>query len=395
LIASFEREGPYWVATGQTRVTAAHAECAKDFPACDRPEGFFIDDRPLRRVLSKEEVTEGRFLFEYASGRIYFLDDPEGRKVEATAVRFAFAGRASNVLIRNLVVEKYASPSQLGAVNGRFGRDWTVDAVEARWNSGVGIAVGSGGRLLNSSSHHNGQLGVSAGGKVILLQSNTIWANNIYGFFAGWEAGGVKVARGEAVRFLDNHVHHNQGPGLWCDIDCRNVFYERNVIEYNDDAGIFHEISFDAVIRDNVLRFNGRAGQQWYWGAEVQIAASENVQVYRNSVTVAAGGKGIVLIDQNRPTERGTRYKTRNNSIQHNTIVYLGAGKAGGVADTKPGDENYGIITDGQNRFDYNTYKGPDINRSIEFAWGSGAGRYGCSEFREIGQEINGRCEAD
>lgn len=393
LIKTFERDSRYWVATGQTQHSRKYGECAKEFPACNMAEAFFIDDRPLRRVLSKEEVTEGRFYLDYASGRLYFVDNPWGRKVEATVARFAFTGRAGNVLIRNLVIEKYSSPAQQGAISGRHAREWTVEAVEARWNSGVGIEVGSGGRVIKSNSHHNGQLGVSAGGKAILLEGNEIWENNIYGFFAGWEAGGVKVADSEGVTFLGNHVHHNFGPGLWCDIDCRDVLYERNVVEHNDDAGIFHEISFDAVIRDNVVRFNGQAGPPWFWGAEIQIAASENVQVYGNSVTVAAGGKGIVLIDQNRPSSRGSRYKTRNNSIHDNTILFLGEGKMGGAADTKPGDETYGIIAEGHNRFDRNTYKGSDIDRSVKFTWGSGSRLYGCSEFREVGQEANGRCE--
>ena len=55
----------------------------------------------------------------------------------------------------------------------------------------------------------------------------------------------------------DNHVHHNEGPGLWTDIDNIHTLYEGNLVEHNANVGIFHEISYDAVIRNNIVRDNG------------------------------------------------------------------------------------------------------------------------------------------
>ena len=104
----------------------------------------------------------------------------------------------------------------------------------------------------------------------IRIEGNRIWSNNIYGFDPGWEAGGVKIAESDGVTFRGNHVHDNNGPGLWCDIECRNVVYEDNLVENNQDAGIFHEISFNAVIRRNVVRHNGSASRGWFWGADIR-----------------------------------------------------------------------------------------------------------------------------
>ena len=81
------------------------------------PEGLLIDDKPLVQVLSKDDVEAGRFYFDHAGARIYFADDPTGRKVEATVAVFAFESRASNVVIRNVTIEKYASVAQKGAIN--------------------------------------------------------------------------------------------------------------------------------------------------------------------------------------------------------------------------------------------------------------------------------------
>ena len=61
----------------------------------------------------------------------------------------------------------------------------------------------------------------------------------------------------DGVVMRGNHVFDNVGPGLWCDIGCRNVLYENNLVERNHDAGIFHEISFNAVIRNNIAATMG------------------------------------------------------------------------------------------------------------------------------------------
>ena len=94
-------------------------------------------------------------------------------------------------------------------------------------------------------------------GTDVVFMGNELWANNVSGFDSKWEGGGIKIGESDGVTMADNHVHHNIGPGLWCDINCRNVTYEGNTVEYNQDAGIFHEISFKAVIRNNTVRYNG------------------------------------------------------------------------------------------------------------------------------------------
>src|SRR5262249_3899065 len=82
LLTIFKRDGRYWVASGQQAFGRRHGECTKEAPACGLPEGFFIDDRPLTQVLSKDSVETGRFYFDRENGRLYFVDDPTGHKVE-------------------------------------------------------------------------------------------------------------------------------------------------------------------------------------------------------------------------------------------------------------------------------------------------------------------------
>uniref|UniRef100_Q07KW3 Right handed beta helix domain-containing protein n=1 Tax=Rhodopseudomonas palustris (strain BisA53) TaxID=316055 RepID=Q07KW3_RHOP5 len=388
LLKDFTRENELWVASGQTQRSTVRGQCASTQPACSLPEALFIDDKPLMQVTNKAALRAGSFYFDYAERRIYFVDDPTNKKVEATAASFAFRSFQPDVFIKNLIVEKYSSPAQEGAIQGEFATGWVVENCEIRFNSGAGVAVGSGGKLLHSKLHHNGQLGATAGGVNILMEGNEIAHNNIYGFNPYWEAGGVKITESDGVVLRNNHSHHNVGAGLWCDINVYNAVYEGNLVEYNQDAGIFHEISYAAIIRDNTVRFNGLADKGWVWGADIQIAASQNVKVYRNVVEVRNNGAGIVLIDQGRTANRmGKLYKTTNNIIHDNRITFDGRGSMGGVSDTSPLSRNYNIIERGNNCFDRNTYRTRD-GFDVSFFWGHS--EYDLKGFQKIGHEVHG-----
>jgi Right handed beta helix region len=388
LLMQFGRENNYWVARDQRQHGQRRGECAKDAPACNLPEGLFIDDIPLVQVLAKDDVGPGRFYFDHATGYIYFADDPAGHKVEATVAAFAFESSAPGVLIKNVTIEKYASVAQKGAIQAQQAAGWVVENCELRLNSAAGIAAGSGTRVRDCNIHHNGQIGITGVGRDVLIERNQIWENNTREFLSDWEAGGVKLAVSEGVVLRSNYVHDNRGAGIWCDIDCRDVLYEDNVAERNRGAGIFHEISFSAVIRNNIVRHNGSAGKTWFWGNNILVAASQDVEIYGNTLTADAGKCGIVLVDQGRPKKSGGTYKTRNNKIYENDTTFEGAACAGAASDVRPGDENAFIIEDGNNLFDRNIYRLPRGSEPLRFAWGHAV--FGWHELREAGLEQSG-----
>ena len=389
LLDGFRREERYWVANSQLQRVPKHGECLPSAPACDQPQTIFFDDRPLTKVLSKNALASNEVYIDYAAGRVYLADDPTNHKVEATVASFAFQSTASGVSISNLTIEKYGSSAQKGAIHANEGTRWTIENCVVHLNSGAGISVGTGTRVHSCDVHHNGQIGVAGNGNDIRIEGNRIWSNNMYGFDPRWEAGGAKIAKSDGVTFRGNHVHDNDGPGLWCDIECRNVVYEDNFVENNQDIGIFHEISFNAVMRRNVVRHNGSANRGWFWGADIVVAASQDVEVTGNTLTVAPGACGIMLIDQGRRNDAGGQYKTRNNTIHANEMTFDGAVCAGGVSDTKPGNENFGIITNGSNRFDGNTYRVRGASDAHRFVWDQDVTDW--SGFRGKGLEESGR----
>jgi parallel beta-helix repeat protein len=388
LLTGFRREEGYWAATSPLQRRSKHGDCQPSAPLCNEPQALFLDDKPLTRVSSKGELTSGKFYIDYAGRRMYLVDDPTNRKVEVTVALFAFQSAAPDVLISNITVEKFANAAQTGAIHAIEGARWIMENCEARLNSGHGISAGTGSRVRNCDIHNNGQLGIGGYGNDILIESNHIWSNNIYGFDPGWEAGGVKIAESDRVTFRGNHVHDNKGRGLWCDGDCRNIVYEDNIIENNQRSGIYHEISFNAVIRNNRLRHNHHEKRDWFWSAEILIAGSQDVEVSGNTLVADAGICGVMLIDQGRH-DNGPLYKTRNNTIRGNDMTFEGGACAGGASDTKPGHDNYNIIEDGNNRFDGNTYRVARPSEPRRFVWGHEVTDW--DGFRRKGLEKNGR----
>src|SRR4029453_300423 len=68
--------------------------------------------------------------------------------------------------------------------------------------------------------------------------------------------GGGKFWDVRNVRVTNNYVHDNKSVGLWADTHDNNFLFEGNWIENNDGEAIFWEISYNAAIRNNVIRHN-------------------------------------------------------------------------------------------------------------------------------------------
>jgi parallel beta-helix repeat protein len=358
LLTTFARDGPYWVATDQLQqgpitTFGSAPKCAASHPRCNRPEDLFIDDRPLRHVPELRLVAPGSWYFDYVNHRIYFADDPHGHTVETSVATHAFHGSgAPKVTIRGLTIEKYANPGQMGAVYADGAVEWTIEHNEVRLNHGAGISltVSASSRITSNHVHHNGQLGIGAwNSERLLVEANEINHNNFAGFDTSWEAGGTKFSWSRDLIARNNLVHHNQGKGLWTDGDNLNTLYEGNTTAHNSNHGIFHEISYAAIIRNNISRWNGWHG--------IVVASSPNVEIYGN--TVGDNGRTQIFGRQDFLGQMG-RYGVRELSnlyVHDNTIT--APANDGGAAGLLPqnaaaGDATY--YTRKNNRFVHNTY---------------------------------------
>ena len=384
------REGSYWVAYGQSHQNPVlRALCDSDHPRCFYPEELFIDDRRLVHVDSIGAVQAGRWYFDYDADKLYMADDPTGHRVEVSVTRNAFGksfgSQADGVVIRGLTIEKYASPTQMGAIGDQFpSKDWTVEYCDIGFNHGAGITFGTDWKLRNNKIHDNGQLGLRGTGDNGLVEGNELYGNNDAGFNVEWEAGATKFAGTNGLTVRGNTSHHNRGLGFWSDLSSFNTTYEDNTLHDNRDGGISYEMSYNAIIRNNKLWENGVPNCPWIWGGQIQVQNSPNVEVYGNTVKTSKAGcpNGINVINQNRGSGPHGTHESSNVQIHNNTITMKdNAGFNGGGADF-----NASVVWNTV-KFDYNTYHVPDRNAN-RFEWG-GAWR-DWNSFRSWGQEVNG-----
>src|SRR5690348_12988234 len=298
-LTQFSPAGQLWRATINVKKTdASRGKCNKTHPACQLPEDLFLNDSPLQRVESSAAVGPGKWFLDYSTNTAYLADNPQGLRVEISVTPHAFWGSSRNVKISGLTIEKYACSAGAGAVDGRsdsgqMGSSWTVENNVIRWNHGMGIRLGDGMQVLHNKLISNGQLGVGGGGNNDVVDGNEISFNNYAGYEYGWEAGGSKFAFTKNLVVRNNYAHDNKGPGLWTDLENENTLYEHNHTESNQEAGILHEVSYSAVIRDNTIENDGysESGQTapWY-GAGIVVAGSSDVEVYGNTILNCMNG---------------------------------------------------------------------------------------------------------
>ena len=302
----------------------------------------------------------GTWYFDYASEKIYAGSDPSGHVTEIGALRHAFYGTAGNVKISHLAIQKYASLSGLGAIQASSdtyapSSGWVVDSCDVSLNHGWGIRVSNGTQLTNNKIHDNGQMGFGGSGTNILNQNKEIYNNNIAGYNWNWEAGGDKISFSTNVTIRGNYSHDNQGPGLWTDINNDYVLYEYNHTARNIMAGIDHEISYHATIRNNLIEDDGYSplgtGSIW-WGSGILIINSSNVEVYGNTVTDCMDGIGGILADRGNAPD-GTPYLLQNLYV-HDNIITQQMNYAAGVV--KASDFDGSVFTSWGNHFQNNTY---------------------------------------
>jgi hypothetical protein len=158
-------------------------------------------------------------------------------------------------------------------------------------------------------------------------------------------------------------VYANDGPGIWCDIDCTGVVIRQNRVHHNWSEGIKYEISRDAVIAANVVWENGWGARAWCFGAGILVQNSRNVVVEGN--TLAWNAHGLAVISQ----QRGQTWdRVTDTTLRDNTVVSTGGGPQ---AHTYCEDWG-GVLFDpaSNNRGSGNRYWYPDSEGSdVRFAW--------------------------
>jgi parallel beta-helix repeat protein len=312
-----------------------------------------------------------------------FIGEPGAVLTGEDVTEFAFTGTAVRVTIRNLIVEHYNTPSSESTISCVSPGSWVVEDNEVRYNAHVGLQAGPHWVVRNNYIHHNGQVGMMAAGEDIVIEDNEIAFNNTDHHDPYWEAGGTKFVYTTNMVVRNNYVHNNEGPGLWTDINNIYTLYEYNTVTDNYGPGIFHEVSYDAVIRNNVVERNGFGYTGWIDGAGILVSDSPNVEIYGNTVRFnndGIAGKQVARTDS--ATAAYGPWELRNLWVHDNTIV-MNVGQTGIVRNTT----DPVFSSEWNNRFDYNTYT---IGTGAEYyAWDPWY--MTTAQWKAFGQDPNGR----
>jgi hypothetical protein len=348
VVNTFARSGDYWVATGQTQESAPVGVCIGTYTGCRYNEDVYLDNQPLWQVTELSHLSPGKFYFDYGADAIYLADDPSGHRIEVTVAPKAFWGGPTGVHVKGLTIEKFSTPAQDSCVGGW--ESGLFEGNEVRFCHGIGVSARSHEIVRYNWIHDMGEMGVSSPASTgAVFEDNEISYNNTMGFYVGWEAGGSKFAGTTRLRVTGNRVHHNIGSGLWTDGDNIHTVYVGNIVTRNSTDGIVHEISFDATIRNNRIRFNGVGAPGTWWGAGILVAASSNVEIRGNSLK--GNKRSILLLAQDRGSGPHGSYILRDNDVVHNIVRRP---RSNGLRLDGVSDLSY--YTSRGNRFQYNTY---------------------------------------
>ena len=269
-----------------------------------------------------------------------------------------------------------------GGVGIQAGWDWTITNVEVS-GFGQGVRVNTRSVLRNSYLHNNSTYGLSGGpGSDILVEGNE-WAFNGGTPDGGGSTGGSKIVGTDVnpgtvgLTFRNNVVHDNAGPGIWCDGNCHDVVYEGNEVYDNATIGIFHEISWNAIIRNNVVYGNGSGSNSCHYHAQIKVNNSKDIQIFGNTVSGVGGENGICLTNTNRNQTSPVPQFLQSVSVHDNDVTMDGTDESGYVGDT----DYLGIV------FDFNTYHAPPSGSH----WARpGASASTFAAWQAFGQDPNG-----
>jgi parallel beta-helix repeat protein len=303
-----------------------------------------------------------------------------------------YGGSTGNhhVTVRGFIVEHFLNDWTDAGFRAPIipGESWIIENNVVRYNSQAGIGASNGSVIRGNNIHHNGRIGIT-GGPVsnVLIESNEIAFNNTGSYDVGVHAGGVKIVGSYAgssnIVFRGNWVHDNTGRGLWMDTNVRNVTFETNTIENNTSHGIFYETSWDAVIRNNVVRNNAAeyAGKSCAWGAQIHVIDSQNVEIYGNTVMSSDGSNGICAVDIDRTVAASTSNKVANLYVHDNIVKMRLPSTIGLVGRLSSYDAS------ANNRFANNTYYVTDTTTN---AWVWKGDRVSWSQWRSYGNDTTG-----
>lgn len=309
-VSDWTASGGDWFAAGWTQQfyrERSGGPVGEENRTAGYPDQMFINGRTLDQVLRRSDVAPGLFFHDTEADQLWIGDDPSGKRVEASKLRFGiYFNQAHGSSLTNVTVRRYATEARNMAAIRAYSNDLVFSGVTSELNARMGLsAIGSNIVIRDSRFVDNGHLGVHGDRlNTFVVERTAVKGNNRAGFDTGHSAGGLKVTSSFGVTVRESDVSHNNGPGIWTDLDTRFVTLSRNLVERNGRAGIEIELSSNVNVLGNVALDNGEAG--------IWVLESENVQVLHNA---SYDNQNAIEV------EEGPRNEVRNIRIFNNVLA--------------------------------------------------------------------------
>jgi len=171
---------------------------------------------------------------------------------------YAFTGRAQDVTVKYLTIQRFAPGQDQAAINHNGGDGWTFEFNTMRDIGAVALNVSNRSVIRSNcitANHQSGINGVGGTSDVTIdhneISHNASDPNRIYQLCGC--IGGIKLFDVEDSKITDNWVHDNSAPGVWGDTNAMGFLIEGNYINDNTHEAILFEASYNALIRNNNL----------------------------------------------------------------------------------------------------------------------------------------------
>lgn len=348
---------------------------------------FLDDEKPLQRIgldpiytndeylkltvvgRTLDDMVQDSFFFEPATATLYLkmAGEPGWFSVEVGVRGFTLlAEKVHDVVLRGLEFRHNRQP----------GGQWPMAAlnscerviVENCRFSGAdfcGLSLGRSRQCVvrGCDLSHNGNTGLGLGEcQDCLVENCTLFFNNYRRFHAGWHAGGMKcIPRNTRCTIRGCEAAYNiASDGIWFDAGNTDIRILSNISHHNDGCGIFFEINKGGgVIADNLVYGNRSRG--------IYISGSQNTWVVHN--TVACNNCGIVAMP------RGDDWPLHNVHILNNLLIrnYVAAETVTRGCDLTlfmgcpdSGPRRRTVLT---NHSDYNSYVNTGGTPTLRHSW--------------------------
>lgn len=286
-----------------------------------------------------------------AANRIWIgRDDPSGTEIRISCSAHAFlcacngqeapgAGPA-NVELDALIIQRYATPYQHGAVHIPSSENWSITNCQIEYSHDYAIKKGNNTSVVGGNLSWNGRGGIHGEqctpgcnytDRLTGLRVNDVLFefNGWAGGDTDWDGGAAKLSRCDDSQFTNCVVRHNWSHGFWWDIGCVGFEASSNQFIENYRRSLFAEISTLGILNDNNMDFNNQhfnvvghpilhgtfkhfelsynplgldnlLGQKLPWGADILLSNTGFTEVLRNDVDADYGGTFFMADVSNR-----------------------------------------------------------------------------------------------